>query len=248
MTTTEIPIDVDDISDAILEGRALRPGRYRVSFATDGIDFAPAILDDPIPLGRQIQKAGGATPIDDYALFVITGEGDFEDVRPDEEVDLRGRGVHRFIAFSGDPLYRVKLNDNRIVWGITSIPETVLRSLAGIGEDEAVFLEVRGGTDKLIEPGTVVDLTAPGVEKFITAPNKVTYTFFVNGKPYKTDKKNLTGAQIKAMVSDWDPTHDLSLEGEGDDPDRIIADDETISLDPKHGIRRFSSVPKANFG
>ena len=29
---------------------------------------------------------------------------------------------------------------------------------------------------------------------------------------------------------------------------RIIADDEAVSLVPKHGVRRFSSVPKANFG
>lgn len=245
MITTEIPIDV---SDAILEGRPLRPGRYRVSFAIDSIDFASVILDDPVPLGRQIQKAGGATPIDAFALFTITNEGDFEDVRPDEEVNLRGRGIHRFIAFSGDPLYRVKLNDSRIVWGKASIPETVLRSLAGIADDEAVFLEVRGGTDRLIPPGSEVDLTGEGVERFITAPHKQIYRFFVNGKPYETDKKKVTGAQIKAMVPDWDPTHDLALEGEGDDPDRIIADDETISLDPKHGIRRFSSVPKANFG
>ncbi len=109
-------------------------------------------------------------------------------------------------------------------------------------------MEVRGGKDKLIEPGDSADLAADGVEKFITAPNDVTYTFFVNGKPYETNKKKLTGAQIKAMVPDWDPQHDLSLEGEGDDPDRIIADDEAVSLVPKHGVRRFSSVPKANFG
>lgn len=240
--------DIDDVENAVKEGRALRPGRYRVSFALDDIDYQPIVLEDPVPLGRQILKAGGIKDVDGHALFVITPEGDFEDVRADEEVDLRDRAVHRFVAFSTDPLYRVKLNDSRIVWGRPSIPEAVLRSLAGIGADEAVFLEVRGGKDKLIEPGSEADLASAGVEKFITAPNKVTYTFFVNGKPYQTDQNKLTGAQIKAMVPDWDQTHDLSLEGAGDDPDRIIGDDEAVSLDPKHGVRRFSSVPKANFG
>ena len=247
MTIIDHP-DIDDVESAVQESRALRPGRYRVSFALDDLNSQPIVLDDPVPLGRQILKAGGIKDVDGHALFVITPEGDFEDVRADEEVDLRDRAAHRFVAFSTDPLYRVKLNDSRIVWGRPSIPEAVLRSLAGIGDDEAVFLDVRGGKDKLIEPGSEADLAGDGVEKFITAPNKVTYTFFVNGKPYKTDKKNVTGAQIKAMVSDWDQTHDLSLEGAGDDPDRIIGDDETVSLDPKHGVRRFSSVPKANFG
>jgi hypothetical protein len=240
--------DIDDVELAVREGRPLRPGSYRVSFALDGVDYHPIVLDDPIPLGRQILKTAGIKDIDSHSLFVITPEGDFEDVRADEEVDLRDRVAYRFVAFSTNPLYPIKLNDSRVIWGRPSIPEAVLRSLAGIRDDEAVFLEVRGGQDKLIEPGTDADLTPPGVEKFITAPNKVTYTFFVNGKPYETDKKKLTGAQIKAMVPDWDQTHDLALEGEGDDPDRIIADDETISLDPKHGVRRFSSVPKANFG
>ncbi|MBD0417106.1 multiubiquitin domain-containing protein [Oryzicola mucosus] len=247
MSLIENP-DIDDVALAVQEDRPLRPGRYRVSLAVDSVDFHPLILDDPVPLGRQILKKAGINDIDGHSLFVIMSEGDFEDVRADEEVDLRDRAAFRFITFSTDPLYRVKLNEARIVWGRSSIPEAVLRALAGIGSDEAVFLEVRGGKDKLIEPGTDADLAANGVEKFITAPNKVTYTFFVNGKAYETDKKKLTGAQIKAMVSDWDPQHDLSLEGEGDDPDRIIADDDAVSLVPKHGVRRFSSVPKANFG
>lgn len=240
--------DIDDVERAVQEGRPLHAGRYRVSFALDGIDYRPIVLDDPVPLGRQILHAAGIHDVDSHALFVITAEGDFEDVRADEEIDLRDREAHRFVAFSTDPLYRLKLNDSEIVWGKPAIPEAVLRSLAGIGADEAVYLEVRGGTDKLIEVGTDVDLTAPGVERFITARRPVVYTFFVNGKAYETDKEKLTGAQIKAMVPGWDPQHDLALEGEGDEPDRIISDGETVSLDPKHGVRRFSSVPKANFG
>ena len=241
-------LDIDDVELAVQQDRPLRPGRFRVHLALDGIGFTPLILDDPVPLGRQILKKAGINDIDGHSLFLITPEGDFEDVRADEEVDLRDRRAYRFIAFGTDPLYRFKLNEARIVWGRSTIPEAALRTLAGIGDDEAVFLEVRGGKDKLIEAGTEANLAGDGVEKFITAPVKVTYTFFVNGKPYETDKKKLTGAQIKAMVTDWDPLHDLALEGEGDEPDRTIADDEAVSLDPKHGIRRFSSVPKANFG
>lgn len=241
-------LDIDDVELAVQQGRPLRPGHFRVHLALDGIGFTPLILDDPVPLGRQIMKKAGINDIDGHSLFLITPEGDFEDVRADEEVDLRDRRAYRFIAYSTDPLYRVKLNEARIVWGRSAIPEAVLRALAGIGNDGGIFLEVRGGKDKLIEPGTEADLTAAGVEKFITAPVKVTYTFFVNGKLYETEKKKQTGAQIKAMVPDWDPQHDLALEGEGDEPDRMIADDEIVSLDPKHGVRRFSSVPKANFG
>src|SRR6266481_3225326 len=75
-----------------------------------------------------------------------------------------------------------------------------------------------------------------------------TYTFFVGGKKYETDQPVLTGLQIKAKVPDWEPSHDLVLEGHGDDPDRVIRDDEEVSLEKVHGPLRFSSVPKANFG
>jgi hypothetical protein len=74
------------------------------------------------------------------------------------------------------------------------------------------------------------------------------YTFFVGGKKYETDQPALTGLQIKARVTDWDPAHDLVLEGHGNDPDRIIADDELVSLEKDEGPLRFSSAPKANFG
>jgi hypothetical protein len=40
----------------------------------------------------------------------------------------------------------------------------------------------------------------------------------------------------------------LILEGQGQDPDRIIADDEPVSLEKEHGPKRFSAAPKASFG
>ena len=74
------------------------------------------------------------------------------------------------------------------------------------------------------------------------------FNFFVNGVKYVTDQPALTGLQIKARVPDWDPSHDLVLEGHGHDPDQVIRDDELVQLDVQGGPRRFSSVPKANFG
>lgn len=74
------------------------------------------------------------------------------------------------------------------------------------------------------------------------------YIFYVSAKKYETDQPSLTGLQIKALVPDWDPAHDLVLEGHGNDPDRIIGDNESVQLEHGHGPLRFSSAPKANFG
>lgn len=76
-----------------------------------------------------------------------------------------------------------------------------------------------------------------------------TYKFFVGNEKYETDQAQLTSAQIKAYVPDVAPGTKLSLEGHGHDPDRIVADDELVSLDEQHGgPRRFTLVPPANFG
>lgn len=106
-----------------------------------------------------------------------------------------------------------------------------------------------GQTDKEIgmSKDDVLDQTSKGEGG--DKPHKPpTYTFFVGREKFETDQPVLTGLQIKAKVPDWDPSHDLVLEGHGDDPDRVIRDDEEVSLEKVHGPLRFSSVPKANFG
>lgn len=75
------------------------------------------------------------------------------------------------------------------------------------------------------------------------------FPFFFSGQKYETDQASLTGLQLKAKIVGWDQTHDLVLEGHGQDPDQIIQDDEIVLIDTKQGgPRRFSAAPKANFG
>ncbi|WBY00044.1 hypothetical protein PE066_11170 [Ramlibacter tataouinensis] len=82
-----------------------------------------------------------------------------------------------------------------------------------------------------------------------TTKKPESYKFFVGSQKYETGQVQLTGAQIKAYVPDVAPGSKLSLEGHGNEPDRIIADDEEVSLDERHGgPRRFTLVPPANFG
>jgi len=221
--------------------------RLTASVALDSIAFSTIKLTDPVPLGRQILTEAKYMPPEAFSLYAILESGDFEDVRLDEAFDLRAKGTERFIAFTGDRVFRIFANDREVKWGPETITEEMLRFVTGAREDEAVFLEVRGGTDRLIKPGETVDLTEEGVERFITAKAPKTYRFFVNGTKYETDQAKLTGLQIKARVPNWDANHDLVLEGHEDEADRVIADDEVVRLDVGH-TRRFSSVPKANFG
>lgn len=74
------------------------------------------------------------------------------------------------------------------------------------------------------------------------------FSFFVDNVKYETPHAVLTGAQIKAMIPNFDPTYSLFLEGHDDAPDQLIADDTSVSLEKEKGPRRFFTVPPATFG
>lgn len=195
-------LDFDDIGDAIREGRALRPASsYRIQFALESIDFRPLAVADPIPLGRQILEAAGLKAERGYSLFAIIENGDFEDVRLDEPFDLRGTSAERFVAFLTDRDYKFEVNSREERWGKPAISGQVLERLAQPSPGEAVFLEVRGGTDVLVEPATLIDLDKPGVERFFTAPRPpVEIEIVVNTRPRLVRGPTVTFEQIVELA------------------------------------------------
>jgi hypothetical protein len=76
---------------------------------------------------------------------------------------------------------------------------------------------------------------------------KKLHKFFVDAKPYETEKSYLTGAEIKG-IADVTATYQLFLEEEGDRPDKPIADSETVVLEGGEKTRHFYAVPPATFG
>ena len=73
------------------------------------------------------------------------------------------------------------------------------------------------------------------------------YRYFVDGMKYETPHSVLTGAQIKAAIPNFDPSYALYLEEPGDRPDRLIKDDDSVTLSEGEP-RRFYLVPPATFG
>jgi hypothetical protein len=201
MNTEEL-LDYDDLGDALREGRALRPARgYRFLLAQGDLNFQSRQVSDPVPLGRQLLEAGALDPRDGYSLFAILPSGDFEDVRLNEPFDLRERGAERFVAFLTDRDFKFTLNDDQLRWGKPVISGAVLYGLAKPGEGEAVFLEVRGGEDRLIERGDLIDLAEPGIERFITARKPpTTFEIIVNSRPRTVDAQTVTFEHIVQLA------------------------------------------------
>ncbi|HEX8124727.1 MAG TPA: hypothetical protein VF548_04020 [Allosphingosinicella sp.] len=74
------------------------------------------------------------------------------------------------------------------------------------------------------------------------------YFYFVGKDRFESEKATLTAREILNLVPGVEPGDKLSLEGRGDEPDRLLQDDEVISLAKDHGPRRFVIVPSATFG
>lgn len=198
MNTEEL-LDYDDLGNALREGRALRPARgYRFLLAQGDLNFQSRVVSDPVPLGRQLLEAAALDQRDGYSLIAILPSGDFEDVRLNEPFDLRERGAERFIAFQTDRDFKLTLNDHELLWGKPVISGTVLYGLAKPGEGEAVFLEVPGGEDRLIEHGELIDLVQPGIERFITA--RLTFEIIVNSRPRTVNARTVTFEQIVQLA------------------------------------------------
>jgi hypothetical protein len=195
---TTIENDFDDVGEAIRECRALNPAKaYRIQFGLGNLDFRSIEVLDPVPTGRQILESAGLSIHGDYLLVAILGSGDFEDVRLSETFDLRQKGAERFIAFKSDRDFKFALNDCQLIWGNSILPADVLYKLSELGPDEAIFQDVRGGEDLLIERDASVDLDVPGVEHFITAPRPTKgFIIIVNSREETVETERVTFEQV----------------------------------------------------
>ncbi|MBD1995037.1 multiubiquitin domain-containing protein [Leptolyngbya sp. FACHB-541] len=174
---------------------------YRIQFALDNLTFRSIELADPVPLGRQILTAAGLDARSDYSLFAILPSGDFEDIRLDKSFDLRGRGVEQFVSFHSDRDFKLTLDGRQIAWGKPAINGSALYQLANVNHDRAVFLEVRGGEDKLVAPEDLINLTAPGIERFITALRPtLEIEIIVNSRPKVVTGSEVTYEQIVQLA------------------------------------------------
>lgn len=190
--------DFDDVGEAIREDRPLKAAAaYRIRFGLEGLAFRNIDVPDPVPTGRQILDSAGLDRRADYLLFALLDSGDFEDIRLDETVDLRGKGAERFIAFKSDRDFKFMLNDRQMAWGRAELQGRVLYDLADPSVEEAIFLEVRGGKDHLIEPDDRINLDEPGIERFVTAPRPNNgYVIVVNAVEEIVPDKHVTFEQV----------------------------------------------------
>lgn len=201
MNTNQL-LEYEDVGGALREGRPLRLARaYRILYAQDNVNFRALDLSNPAPLGREILEAAGAKPVEDFSLFAILPNGDFEDLGLSEPFDLRKRGTERFVAFDTDRIYKLTLDGRQLEWGKPAIKGAYLYQLGQVPKGRAVFLKVQGAEPRLVERGEVIDLTGAGIEHFNTGPKPVTdYEIIVNARPRIVHEEDVTFEQVVELA------------------------------------------------
>jgi hypothetical protein len=139
------------------------------------IDDQQYLVGDPVITGRQLLDLAGKRPVDEYLIFQVLKNGQLEDIRLDETVDLRKAGIEKFVTWRSDRSFRFVIDGRRFEWGAPLITGLKLKQLAEV--DVAyygVWLEVRGAEDRPIGNTEEVDLAQPGVERFFTGKTTTT--------------------------------------------------------------------------
>jgi hypothetical protein len=214
-------------------------------FPHDGLSIlvngeAHRILD-PTPTGRQVLGTAGLTPVAEYVLLLWPTSGPTTELGLDEVIDLQpGHPLPQFLARRADRLFYFILDDDRFAWA-GPLDEATIRRIGRIPEDRSLWLQRRDQPDLLVEPGAVVDLTQPGVERIFT--RRRFWKLDVQGAIIESEAPHIE-VKLALEKAGIDPSQGwiiiLKVKGQ---PKRQIQLNDQIDL-TQPGIERLRLTPK----
>ncbi|GAB3038534.1 hypothetical protein GCM10027285_23180 [Oleiagrimonas citrea] len=119
------------------------------------------------PTGAQLAQAAGFTPDQEATVLAVLADGELEDVRPTEIVNLATTS-HRFVIVLSDRLYKFDVNGVVYEWPARIISGRQLRKLGQVPEDKVLYQTLPDGVERLLGSHDLVDLDCPGIEQFMT--------------------------------------------------------------------------------
>lgn len=122
-------------------------------------------IADQKPTARQILETFERFPADEHVLLYLPRGGKLEPIELDETIDLRARGPERFFAFKTDRLLNFVANGRRFAWGANKIPVALVRLVARIPDNEALYLERTDSADIELNDGDMVHLDGKWLER-----------------------------------------------------------------------------------
>ena len=141
--------------------------RHTIEVADHTLNYRQVFVDDLTPTGAQLANAVGFKSVNAVSVLHVLTNGDLEDIRPTETVDLRS-GAGRFIIVESDRSYRLTIDDQRFDWPCRIVSSALLRKLGQVSDDKMIYYQQLDKPDSLLGDHDIVDLDAAGIESFIS--------------------------------------------------------------------------------
>lgn len=143
-----------------------RSAGHAIEVADANLTFRQVLIQDSAPTGAQISHAAGFSPAQQTAVLRFLPDGDLEEIRPNQSVDL-GAGC-QFIVVETDRLFYLTVNGERFDWPARTISGEVVRKLGKIAPEDELLLPRADQPDRVIELHEIVDLGHHVIESFIS--------------------------------------------------------------------------------
>ncbi|AFL50662.1 hypothetical protein ABIE78_003543 [Sinorhizobium fredii] len=211
-----------------------------IEVAGTDLVFRPVSIADRSPTGRQILGYCDVAPREEYIVLQWLSEGDVEEVRSDETVNLDGQTAAKFIVSKADRLYRFFLNDRSLSWPDRSISEAALRILGKIPSAELLYVRREVESDRPIEVGSSLPLADLGVESVYS--RLAQWDLNVQGVTVKFDRPDVLvrDALVKAG---FNPEQGWIIVLKTRDGKRQVTIDEMVDL-RSPGIEKLRLTPR----
>lgn len=135
-----------------------------IEIAGTDLAFRSVPLADATPSGVQIAHAAGYKADDNVYVLQLRHDGDLEDVRPSEAVNLADG--NRFIVAIADRSFRLSMDGDPLDWPSRFITAGALRKLKAVPDDKAIYFEKTSEPDRLLTETEIIDLDHSGIERF----------------------------------------------------------------------------------
>lgn len=137
-----------------------------IEIADQTLNYRKVHIEDLTPTGAQLAAAAGFKSADDVSVLQFLPNGELEDIRPTETVDLR-QTEGRFVIVESDRGYRFSIDGQRFDWPCRIVSGGLLRKLGQVPTEKAIYFEQQEQADRLLSDHDLVDLDATGVEAFV---------------------------------------------------------------------------------
>lgn len=150
-------------TDSLNAAAKTRP--HTVSIAGFSLVFHDFTISGASPTGVQLAAVAGFTPTQNPTVLEVLANGELEDIRPDEQVNLHDSSG-KFVIVESDRSYKFTIEAVRFEWPCRVISGGQLRKLGQVPAGQEIYLDLPGNVDRVVQEHDLIDLDSPQIEAF----------------------------------------------------------------------------------